>query len=147
MSQSFSYRDAVPSQSNAGLKQVLPWQPAVPLVGQLVTPDLPRYGYRQSTCPMETQRSTKVTVEPSVEDPKVEDSSAGRKPQTDPGSSWALTYRDWLDSVVPVRESLVLFPNMFSVALSGAVSLASMVSTLPADQKWDRSSVMSFTGC
>lgn len=35
----------------------------------------------------------------------------------------------------------MLFPNIFSVALSGAVSLASMVSTLPADQKWDRSSV------
>lgn len=40
----------------------------------------------------------------------------------------------------------MLFPNIFSVALSGAVSLASMVSTLPAGQKWDSSSVGSFTG-
>lgn len=56
-SQSFSYRDAFPGQSNARLKQILPRQPAVPLVSQLVTTDLPGYGYRQSTCPMMTNES------------------------------------------------------------------------------------------
>lgn len=35
--------------------------------------------------------------------------------------------------VLPVRESLVLFPNMSSVAFMGAVSLASMVSTFPVE--------------
>lgn len=53
--QGLSHRNAAPSQSDAGLKQVLPRQPAVPPVGQLVTPDLPRYGYGQPTCPKETQ--------------------------------------------------------------------------------------------
>lgn len=37
--------------------------------------------------------------------------------------------------VLPVRESLVLLPNMSSVAFMGAVSLASMVSTFPVEQK------------
>lgn len=37
--------------------------------------------------------------------------------------------------LVPVRESLVLFPNMSSVAFMGAVSLASMVSTFPVEQR------------
>lgn len=37
--------------------------------------------------------------------------------------------------LIPVRESLVLFPNMSSVAFRGAVSLASMVSTLPVEQE------------
>lgn len=63
-SQGSSYRDAVPGQSDAGLKQLLPRQPAVPLVGQLVTTELPGYGYRQSTCPMETQE--RVAIEPST---------------------------------------------------------------------------------
>lgn len=52
-----------------------------------------------------------------------------------------------LDCLLPVQERLVLFPNIFSVALSGAVSLASMVSTLPAEQKRrDRSTLASITG-
>lgn len=54
VSQSFSDRKATASQGNAGLKQVLPWQPAMPLVGHLITTDLPGNGYGQSTCHVET---------------------------------------------------------------------------------------------
>lgn len=54
VSQSFSDRKAIASQGNAGLKQVLPWQPAMPLVGHLITADLPGNGYGQSTCHVET---------------------------------------------------------------------------------------------
>ena len=41
------------SQGDAGLKQVLPWQTAMPLVRQLVSADLPGYGYGQSPCRVE----------------------------------------------------------------------------------------------
>lgn len=54
MSQSFSYREAISSQGNAGLKQVLPGQPAMPLVCHLITADLPGNGYGQSTCHVKT---------------------------------------------------------------------------------------------
>lgn len=50
VSQRFSDRKAVSSQSNAGLEQVLPGQPAMPPVGHLVTTDLPGNSYGQSTC-------------------------------------------------------------------------------------------------
>lgn len=50
VSQRFSYREAVASQGDAGLEQVLPRQPAMPLVCHLITADLPGDSYGQSTC-------------------------------------------------------------------------------------------------
>lgn len=45
MSQSFSDRDAIPGQRNAGLEQVLPGKTAMPPMGQLVATELPGNGY------------------------------------------------------------------------------------------------------
>lgn len=53
MSQGLSYRKTITGQGNAGLKQLLPWQPAMPLVCHLITTDLPGNGYGQSTCHVE----------------------------------------------------------------------------------------------
>lgn len=50
VSQRFSYRETVASQGDAGLEQVLPRQPAMPLVCHLIPADLPGDGYGQSTC-------------------------------------------------------------------------------------------------
>ena len=54
MGQGFSYRKAIASQGDAGFEQLLPRQLPMPLVCDLITADLPRNGYGQSTCHVET---------------------------------------------------------------------------------------------
>lgn len=56
------------------------------------------------------------------------------KPSLDSHSSfYSITKLN--SQLLPVRESLVLLPNMSSVAFMGAVSLASIVSTFPVEEK------------